>query len=110
MSHSVIIISCGDLFGGDLYEEEQAVELAKYLEQLAGSAQPEGDEVSPEVQEIAALVSRVVLLTSRTPRVVPCLADSRLSSFAEREGVLRSSPRLFPSKNYRGLREGHRGW
>jgi len=43
--------TCGDLFGGDLYEEEQAVELAKYVESLEGSV-AEGEEMSAYVQKI----------------------------------------------------------
>lgn len=35
--------TCGDLFGGDLYEEEQAVELAKYVESLKTGATESGE-------------------------------------------------------------------
>ena len=48
-----MLCSCGDLFGGDLYEEEQAAELAKFVEKLEGSE----DEASPYVQKISELVS-----------------------------------------------------
>ncbi len=55
--------ACGDLWGGDLYEEEQAVELAKYIENLKNDVvATEGDAVKPEdyseyVKGVSKLVS-----------------------------------------------------
>lgn len=51
-----MLCSCGDLFGGDLYEEEQAGELAKFVEKLEGS-EADGEALSPYVQKITNLVS-----------------------------------------------------
>lgn len=54
--------TCGDLFGGDMFEEEQAVELAKYIQGLKNGEPTEEDEYTQRVsglndeQSFAALL------------------------------------------------------
>lgn len=49
--------TCGDLFGGDIYEEEQPVELAKYVEALKNGTEAagEGQPLSKYVENVSKL-------------------------------------------------------